>query len=407
MSEKKSRAASRRSLWSWAFYDFANTIFSAIVLTAYFPLYLTEVAGRNVHLGAATTGAMILAATVIPFLGALSDRTGKTKAYLIRSTLLAIFFLFLLSFFRQPFVLIVIFLAACFFYYASHVFYNSLLPVAAPDHQHGFASGLGTGLGYLGVLCILPVAHAVDQALGRSSVFAVAAFFFLAASLPLFLFVPERPAAGRPVKFSAALWQQEWQRLFQLFRTLPSNKPLLFFFLGHFFVVDALNTMIFWFLVFARELYHPAQNELMLFFAAVNAWAFVAGIAAGWLTDRIGAFRLLVICGGLLVATLVALMLSASFPVFVAASLTGGATALAGIWTSGRKVLIEFAPREQIGGYFGIFGLTTKASVLGSLLFSIVADVAGFRAGLWMLILPALAGTVLLIASGACRKRGG
>ena len=73
----------RRSLLSWASYDFANTIFSAIVLTSYFPLYLTELAGKNIYLGAASSLSMILAGLIVPFLGALSDQTGKTKVYLI------------------------------------------------------------------------------------------------------------------------------------------------------------------------------------------------------------------------------------------------------------------------------------------------------------------------------------
>src|SRR5689334_21929549 len=100
------RPGESRTLFSWALYDFANTIFSAVVLTSYFPLYLTSLAGSNWLLGAATTGSMILAGLVVPFAGALSDRTGKTKKYLWRTTLACIVFFALLSATRKISLLI-------------------------------------------------------------------------------------------------------------------------------------------------------------------------------------------------------------------------------------------------------------------------------------------------------------
>ena len=83
MTPNKENPVEPIPLVSWALYDFANTIFSAVVLTAYFPLYLTEVTGANWSLGMASSASMILAGAVVPFLGALSDRTGGAKKYLI------------------------------------------------------------------------------------------------------------------------------------------------------------------------------------------------------------------------------------------------------------------------------------------------------------------------------------
>jgi len=404
MNPSKTTIPNSKTLFSWAFYDFANTIFSAIVLTSYFPLYLTEITGKNIYLGAVTTGAMILAALVIPFLGALSDQTGKTKSYLIRTTILTVGFLFCFSFSTNPSVLIMLFLIACFFYHASLVFYNSLLPVAAPPKRQGFASGVGTGLGYLGVVCVLPAMHIVDQTLGRQAVFASAAFFFLIASLPLFLFVPERKQPHAK-KFRWGLWKIEWQRIIETLKGLPKTPEILLFFTGNFFVVDALNSMIFWFLVYAREVFHPAQNELILILAGVNASAFVAGILTGFLTDRLGALKTMIISSFTLAVSLILLMLSPSFLIFVTVAVSGGAFAIAGIWTSGRKVLVEFSPKDKLGEYFGFYGLTTKISVAGSLLFSIVADLRGFRDALWVLIIPASAGCLMLFASKLMVKK--
>ena len=146
-----------RSTLSWAVYDFASTVYAAIVITAYFPLYLTELTGLNVHLGVATAVAMLLSAAVIPVLGAISDHTGRTKAYLIRTTLACILVLMALSWVKTTAALILAFAISTFFFHTCMVFYNSLLPVVAPPHRQGFISGLGVGVGYLAVVLSLPL----------------------------------------------------------------------------------------------------------------------------------------------------------------------------------------------------------------------------------------------------------
>lgn len=391
------------SLWAWALYDFANTIFSAIVLTTYFPLYLTSLAGANWILGAATTGAMLLAGIFTPAMGAFSDQTGKTKAYLVNTTLVCIAFLYYLSVFKTVPFLIGAFIFSCFFYHMALVFYNSLLVVAAPSGKQGFASGLGTGLGYLGVVIALPIAHWTEQHFGRPKVFCLAAVLFLLFSLPAFFWVPERKVQN-PLSPSWHLWIAEWKKIFVLAKKLP-EKPALFLFLGgNFFAVDALNSAIFWLMVYTREVFHPVQGVLIGFLMALNACAFLMGLLAGILTDHWGAARTLVLSSALLAVTLVILAITRHFPVFVAANLTGGAFAIAGIWTAGRKRLIDLAPPEDLGGYFGLYGLVTKVSVIGSLLFSVAADLAGFRQALWILIFAATTGCVFLTASARIRE---
>jgi MFS transporter, UMF1 family len=405
-------------LLSWAFYDFANTIFSAIVLTAYFPLYFTKLSGNNSLLAVGTTSAMILAGIAVPFLGSLSDQTGKTKQYLIRTTLAAIGFLALFPYFKNPNALIFCLMGACFFFHASIVFYNSLLPVVAEKKKQGFASGLGTGLGYLGVVFALPLAHAIDKKFGTPSVFTMGAVLFLIFSLPLFFFVPERAVdqnvfpspypsprlRGEGKGEGWRLWQSQWKKILTLIKELPRKPALLFFFIGNFFAVDSLNSMILWFSVYTREVYHPSQATLISLLIAVNVSAFAAGILTGILTDKVGAMKTFLFSTGILALSFLALPLMQRFEMFVLVSLLGGATAIAGIWTASRKALIELSPQEKIGEYFGLYGLTTKISVIGNLLFAVIADHFGFRAALWALVIPASVGWICLYTSGKMQK---
>lgn len=393
-------------VFSWAFYDFANTIFSAIVLTSYFPLYLTQISGKNIFLGLVTTGSMILAGAAVPFFGALSDQTGKTKSYLLRTTLVCIFFMSLLSLTQNIILLISFFFVTCFFYHASLVFYNSLLPVCAPPERQGFVSGLGTGLGYLGVVMVLPLAQWIDTVFGQQWVFLVSGLLFLAASIPLFLFVPER-SVKNPVSFHFRLWKEEYRKIRDLLKRLWGKPAALLFLGGNFFVVDAINSMIFWFLVFAREVFHPGQEALIRLLIGVNAAAFFYGLLSGRLTDRFGALKTLILASALLALSLGGLAYSQSFLGFTLTALSGGAFAIAAVWTAGRKALLEFAPLEETGTYFGLYGLTTKISVLGSLMFSIIADTAGFRPALWALVFPSGIGTGLLLFSYFLKNQEG
>lgn len=51
-----------------------------------------------------------------------------------------------------------------------------------------------------------------------------------------------------------------------------------------------------------------------------------------------------------------------------------GSLGLAGIWTAGRKALVDLAPREKLGEYFGLYGITTKLSVFGGWIFTALLD---------------------------------
>lgn len=390
-------------LFSWALYDFANTIFSAIVLTSFFPLYFTSLTQANWPLGIATTGSMILAGFFMPFFGGLSDQTGKTKQYLMKATLAAIFFLILLSLIPYPPLLILCFAASCFFYHAALVFYNSLLPVIALPEKQGLASGLGTGLGYLGVVIAIPIAYAVDRKFGTRWVFLTAGILFLIAALPTFFFVPERKVAS-PISFRWGLWREEWKKVLTTIRSLGEKPHLSLFLSGNFLVVDAVNTIIFWFMVYAREVFGVEKSELFKLLILVNFSAFLMGLVSGFLTSRAGAWFTLCAAAASLAGTVFGISIIQDYNSFVLLSVLGGAFAFSGIWTAGRKLLIEWAEPEKTGEYFGIYGLTTKISVIGNLFFSLVADVAGFRAAMRLLIFPAALGLVFILLSRFAKR---
>jgi UMF1 family MFS transporter len=245
------------------------------------------------------------------------------------------------------------------------------------------------------VVFVIPLAHGVDVFFGRRFVFLVAGFLFLIFSLPLFCWVPERKVPN-PAPPSLGLFVSEWKKVFKTAATVVGKPLFLFFFLGNFFVMEAMNTVIFWLVIYLARVFAPPQIYLILLFLGLNLSAFLLGFVAGWMTDRWGAHPTFLAAAASLFATFVALGLTRNFWVFAGLSLTGGAFGLAGVWTAARKRLVDLAPPEAVGEYFGLYNLTTKISVAGSLVFSFLADRFGFQVALLSQALPSGLGLLFL-----------
>ena len=57
---------------------------------------------------------------------------------------------------------------------------------------------------------------------------------------------------------------------------------------------------------------------------------------------------------------------------------------LAGIWTTGRKVLLSLAPSEKVGEFFGLYGITMKLSVVGCMTFGLIDGWVGSMKGAFL-----------------------
>ncbi|MGH6915443.1 MAG: MFS transporter, partial [Geminicoccales bacterium] len=131
------RPASRLGQVSWALYDWANSAFSAVIITFVFATYFSEAVAADSVSGTAQWGwAMsasgIAIAVISPVLGAIADAGGRRKPWLLAFTGLAVLGCFLLWYARPTpevalMVLVVAALANLAFEIAG-VFYNAMLP---------------------------------------------------------------------------------------------------------------------------------------------------------------------------------------------------------------------------------------------------------------------------------------
>ena len=370
------RSGSAIEALAWALYDFANTIFSFAIVSFAMSLwaisFLGEEAGQ-LWFGIAVSASVLVNAAVSPVLGAMSDRTGRRKPFLLFFTVLTVVptaFIGLLDIGLG----LLAFALANFAYQAALIYYDALLPEVATPGSRGRLSGIGVGLGYLGTIVSGLLFRFTTDADGGSTPasFLLIASLFALFAVPLFALVQERGPVGERLRAidAARSWSQLRTSIAQA-REVPG---LLRFLVGRFFYTDPVNTAIVVMSAFAVFAIGFTPAEALNILLLLTAVAVVASFGWGWLNDRIGPKRtLLVVLSAWVVGLLILALVLEPVPFLVAGAILGAG--LGGVGVTDRLLLMRLAPPERIGAMLGIYGLVGKLSaVIGPVLYaSIVA----------------------------------
>src|SRR5687768_1395137 len=210
----------RPELRAWAMYDFGNSAFMTIIITAIFPIFYSSVASDGIdkdtsafRFSMATAGAMIVIAILAPILGAVADFAPIKKRMIAGFLSMGVISVALMFFIqRGNWVLaLALFVIANFAANGSFVFYDSLLPHLAKDEEIDRVSTAGYALGYIGggLLLALNLAFIMKPAwfglpsgenltdaeatLPTRLAFVSVAIWWTLFSIPLFRRVPEPP----------------------------------------------------------------------------------------------------------------------------------------------------------------------------------------------------------------------
>lgn len=405
---------------SWVLYDLANTIYAAAVTYLFTPYFTDRFAGEldaRTTLGVVTTASMLLAGLMSPLLGALVDRTGRARTYLTLGTLANVAVMLLWGFGGTAATLLLGLFVANVAYQSALTFYNALLPSVAAVGREGWLSGIGTGVGYFGnvvvLLSLVLVPPASFAAAPAYLAFGGAAFLVFA--LPCMALVRDtRGIAGGALGPAV---RDSWRGLGTTLRELPRHRALWWFLLGNFCCVDVLNTAIQFFGDYVKDAFQaqyaastltwfgmrfgPEAGSMVAFLGmlglAFSGLAFAFGLLVARWTDRhpLAVLRISALGLGLALAG-GAWFGGGDTTAFTITLVGGGALGMAGIWTAGRKLLLELAPRDRVGEFFGLYGITVKVSVVGSVLYGVIADHWGSRTALLAQCVPLLLGIACL-----------
>lgn len=401
-------------------YDFANSGYTTVVITAVFNAYFVAVvAGNAAWATLAWTAALALSYAAImisaPLVGAYADLRAAKKRLLLISTVgcvLATAGLALVG--PGDLALGVLFIVVSNFFFGSgENLIAAFLPELAHEDGVGTVSGWGWSFGYLGGLlslgaCLAYISYAQGQGLTASHFVPVAmlitAALFAAASAPTFLYLRERAV---PQGAMGEAWvTAAFQRLGQTQRhahEFPDLRRLLVCIVFYQAGIQAVITLA---AVYAEQAMKFTTQQTLVLIVVVNLMAAAGAFGFGYLQDRLGHVRSLALTLiGWIAMTLLAWSATDAAGFWAAASLAG--ICLGASQSAARAAIAVLSPQARRAEFFGLWGLAVKlSSILGPLTYGLVTWITAGDHRLAILATGAYFVVGLLLLSGVDMARG-
>jgi UMF1 family MFS transporter len=362
----------KKNVFLWTLYDFANSI-TTIVFFLYFSQWL--VIDRGVsdfwYNMIFTIGSAMLLLTA-PILGSIADKNGKQQSYLNWITVLTFFSFLCVSFItlffsHQVFLAVLFFLFANYLYQFSFVFYNALLHYIAPQEKWGRISGIGqTGnwLGQIaGLVITLPLASGAVYLVGevgRAQTFLPATIIFFILSLPMLIYfkLPKQEKT-----YNKIILKEEYKNYWNQFKELIKFPSMGLFLLAFFFFNDAILTAANNFPIYLERVFNVSDNTKSMLLLGILATSAIGAFCSGWVGDKIGLKKTLVIVLGSWVVILPALGLTSNFNLFIIFTVLMGFM-YGATWSVTRAVMTALCPKEKLNFGFSFYTLAERVSTL-------------------------------------------
>ncbi|MBI2296118.1 MAG: MFS transporter [Betaproteobacteria bacterium] len=366
-------------------YDFANSGYTTVVITAVFNAYfVAEVAGNAPWATFAWTAALAVSYALIvltaPVIGAYADAHAAKKRLLLFTTVGCIVFTAGLATVGRgdlaPGIALIV--LSNFFFGTGENLIAAFLPELARGEALGRVSGWGWSLGYIGGLialgaCLGYVAWAQAQGAPATEfvpvTMLITAVIFAVASLPTFVFVRER---AQPVSSSGELARGAFARLRETLRHARRYIDLWRFLLCLVFYQAGIQTVIALAAIYAQQVMGFTTRDTLTLILVVNVTAAVGAFVFGQIQDRIGHVRTIVLTLiGWLLAVVLAWAAQGPLLFWVAANLVG--LCLGSSQSAGRALVGYLSPPARTAEFFGLWGLAVKlSSIFGPLTYGLV-----------------------------------
>jgi len=410
-------ALHRPELRAWALYDWANSPFITVVITAVFPIFFAKVAASGMSESDATSRfaiassiSLALIALLSPVLGAIADHAPIKKRFLATFMVIGALATSAMALIATGdwLLALVLFGIGQIGATGSFVFYDSLLPHVARDDEVDRVSTAGYALGYIGgglVLALILFAVVKPTALGLPDTgaatragFVLVAVWWIAFSLPLFRRVPEPPiaTAGAPRPRGAALVRASFAGLRVTFRELRRFRQATLFMFAFLVFNDGIGTIIKLAAVYGNEIGLP-QNTMIVAILLTQfigiPFTFLFGQMAGRLGTRRSIFLgLAVYC----VVSALGYFMDSAVHFYALAILVG--MVQGGVQALSRSLFSSMIPRARSSEMFALFGVFEKfAGIFGPAVFAIIKALTGSsRNGILSVLAFFVVGALLL-----------
>jgi UMF1 family MFS transporter len=380
----------QREIVAWAFYDFANSGYTTVVLTTIYSAYFVAVVAADIGgpgtptllwtLGVAFANLCVLLSA--PVIGAMADQRAMKKTFLLYSTTACVLGTALLSLAGpgQFIPAMLLLLVSAIAFSSGENLIAAFLPEIADSDRMGRISGYGWALGYFGGMltlgiCLVYIGWATDRGQEAQDyvpvTLAITAAIFAVAATPTFLWLRER-AVPRPMQAGQSFLRLG---LSQVGRTLAhaSHYRDLFRFLLCLTAFQAgVATVVVIAAIYAQQVMDFDSQQLIQLIMVVNVTAALGAFVFGFAQDRFGSVPSLAVA--LLVwvsAVTVTWMADEQADLWLAGNLMG--LAMGASQAGGRALIGRLTPVTRSAEFFGLWGLASRAAaIIGPLSYGLV-----------------------------------
>jgi UMF1 family MFS transporter len=359
-------------------YDFANSGYTTVVITAVFGAYFVGVvAAARPWATFAWTAALSISYALIlatgPLVGAWADAHAAKKRLLLATTVGCVVFTGLLALVspgQVAFALALIVLSNYFFGTGENLI-AAFLPELADSRAMGRVSGWGWAFGYLGGLVALGICLFYLMSSGEEASRAVpvtmliTAAFFAVAAVPTFVFLRERA-------LPQASFADPWERVTRTLKESQRYRDLRQFLLCIVFYQAGITAVVSLAAIYAEQVMKFSMQQTITLILVVNVTAAVGAFGFGYVQDAIGHTRAVAITlvGWIAMVALAGTTQTVS-GFWIAANLAG--LCMGSSQAAGRAIVGYLAPPARLAEFFGLWGLAVKtASIFGPLTYGAV-----------------------------------
>ncbi|MGL4575324.1 MAG: MFS transporter [Burkholderiaceae bacterium] len=382
----------KREVFGWAMYDFANSGYTTVVLTAVFAAYFVGgIAQKADWATFAWTLALSISYAIVmltmPSIGALADLRASKKPFLLLFTVgcvLCTAALALVGPGQVALAMVLIILSNTFFSYGESLT-AAFLPELAKRSALGKVSGWGWSFGYFGGMLALGlslayVLWAQSKKIPASEfvpvTMLITAAIYGTAAVVTFLLLKER-AQPNPNALATSGFKASLQQLQRTYHDARRYKDFMWLLLCAVFYQGGVAVAITLAAVYAEQVIGFQPQETMVLIFVLNVAAAVGAFGFGYFQDRIGhKIALGITLIGWIATCLIAAATTTKGGFWYAAAIAGAC--MGSSQSAGRALAGLFSPQAQLAEFYGLWAFATRLSaIIGPLTYGAITWMTG------------------------------
>ena len=390
---------SKKNVLLFSFYDIANTVYSQVIQSTIILRYIQIIGQKEqgmtydqAYIVFTTIQALsqILVIALIPLIGAMIDRSGRTKPFVITITGITLISTSLFWIKKNIAVVMTFFILANLAYWAALSAYDAMIPALSAEEDIGKTSGIAMGLGWISIIPALGITILSAYLWGEPNadpnafvlingnkkllgidygyysepwIYILTVLLFIAFMIPFF-FSKEKTRKGRMPKFKE-LMSDSFGQLYRTFRDVRKHKEMFKFIIGYFFIVDVANTANLVLLNVLRDAVGFGESEALILEIPVVVLAIFIIPFIGWLGDKIGPKATIWSVAGLYLVGFICGIFAIWFGqkniqvgfnvlfILCLFMMIGVGVGLGSTWVVQRVMILKLAPPDKVGEYVG------------------------------------------------------